>query len=179
MLKNSYFRVALFTLMLVGAIAAAGGIKTWVNGDTLTVTDLNANFAHIHNSMVGGHGARLVNADVSTSANITYTKIENGRGIARAWAEVSATCACPGTCTVTESLNVTSITCAATGVYTVTFSYTATDADFLVIANTAGTSGNKCEGVSTSTTTATINCLDLDTPAATDSTFGFIVMDGD
>lgn len=176
---SANIRVGIIAALLVSTIGFAGAIKSWSTGNTLSVSDINGNFQHIHNAMVGGHGARLVDADVSSSANIGFTKVQNGRGIARAWAEVASTCTCPGTCTIAESMNVSSISCAATGVYTATLSYTATDAVFAVIANTAGTSGNKCEGVSTSTTTATINCLDLDTPAATDSTFTFVIFDGD
>lgn len=178
MFKNSYIRIVVFSALIVSAFAVAGGIKTWANGDTLSATDLNANFQHIHNSMVGGHGGRLLDADVNASANISYSKIQNGRGIARAWGEVSATGVCPAAPTVSESMNVTSVTCAATGAYTVTLGYTATDAEFAVIVSSMQ-STTICHGVSTSTTTVAINCVDLDTPAATDSTFSFVIYDAD
>ena len=184
MLRNSYFRVALFSLMLVGAVALAGSIKVWSAGDTLSSSDLNANFSHIHNNMVGGHGARLVNADVSTTANIAYTKIQNGRGIARASASMPAAACAAGTCTVAESLNITSIAWSSTGVYLVTLSYTATDNDFIVLASAgskAATTANVtlCRGVATSTTTATISCFDPRTNTAADSQFSFAIFDSD
>ena len=180
MIKNSYFRVALFTLLLVSAIAAAGGIKSWSSGDTLTTTDLNANFAHIHNAMVGGHGARLVDADVSASAAIGYTKLQNGRGIARAWADVESICSADP-CTISESLNVTSIARASEGVYTLTLAYTATDNVFAAFVSTSSsTILALCQGVSTSTTTATINCFEADgSIAVEDAAFHVVIFDGD
>jgi hypothetical protein len=177
MFKNPYLRVALISALLAMPVMA-GAIKTWVSGDTLTITDLNANMAHMHNSMVGGHGARLVDADVSATAAIGYTKIQNGRGIARAWAEVAGTPTCPTTVTISESLNVTEITCAGAGVYVVTLNYTANDNVFAVVAS-SGSSGVHCAGASTSTTTATITCVDLETPAVTDTPFQFVIYDAD
>jgi hypothetical protein len=183
MFKNPYFRVAAFTLMLVGAIATAGSIKTWNTADTLTASDLNANFQHIHNNMVGGHGARLVDADVSTSANINYTKLQNGRGIARAFAALSASaCGTPATCTLAESMNITSVVgTASTGVYTVTLAYTATDSNFVIVASPGSAGGSTagvitCTGLATSTTTAQIVCYDA-AGAAQDSNFTFVVFD--
>lgn len=72
-MKNlwKYVLVALF----VTGVVNAGAIKTWVNGDALNANDLNSNFSHIHNLMVGGHGARLVDADVSPNAAIKLSKI--------------------------------------------------------------------------------------------------------
>lgn len=176
-MKNPYFRVALFSLLLVGTIALGGGIKSWSSGDTVSISDINSNFQHIHNQMVGGHGARLVNADVSTTANIEYTKVQNGRGIARAWADIESSCT-SNPCTVAESLNVTSVGWTSTGIYTVNLSYTATDNVYAVIVSSS-TSGVTCTGVSTSTTVVGIECLDLDSPAVTNAAFSVIIYDAD
>lgn len=177
MFKNSYFRMAVFALLLTAAVAVAGGIKTWSNGDTLSASDLNANFQHIHSLMVGGHGARLVDADVSASANIGYTKLQNGRGIARAWGRTSGTCTVAGSCIIDSKLNLTSIVrTASTGVYTVTLSYTATNTSYMAIANSE-TSARLCHAVPISTTTITINCENPATAAAADATFSFVVFD--
>lgn len=170
-------KIAAAFLMVYGAMALAGGLKVWSNGDTLTISDLNANFSHIHGSMVGGHGARLVDADVSASANVSTTKIQNGHGIAKAWGEVAGTCVA-GTCSISSSMNITSIVWSSTGVYTVTLNYTApVDTAFAVIANSSGLSTAKCEGVSTSTSTVTVNCNTMTTGAAVNSPFSFVVFD--
>lgn len=70
-MKRWYIGAALF----IATVALAGPIKVWVAGETITASDINANFAHIHNLMVGSHGARLVNADVSASAAIAHSKL--------------------------------------------------------------------------------------------------------
>lgn len=180
-MKNPYFRVALFSLLLVGTIALGGGIKTWASGDTISISDINSNFQHLHNNMVGGHGARLVNADVSSTANIGYTKIQNGRGIARAWGRVGTDCT-SSPCTVDESMNVTSVTRDSTGVYEVNLSYTATDAVYATIA----VSENQacfCIAEPDTTTKFDINCydrLDVTTaPTVLDCQFNFVVYDAD
>lgn len=180
MFKNSYFRVAVFSVLVTAALASAGAIKSWSAGDTLSTTDVNANFTHIHNTMVGGHGGRLVNADVNALANIGYTKIQNGRGIARAWADVESTCSSTP-CTVDESLNITSISRSGAGTYTVTLNYTATDNVFSVFVQ-SHTSTAICWGTSASTTTVSVACSDYDAaigPTATDAAFSVIVLDGD
>jgi hypothetical protein len=123
-----------FVLLVMLAFAAptvAGAIRVWVNGESLTAADLNGNFAHIHNLMVGGHGPRLVNADVSGSANISESKIANGHGIAKAFA-YAAECD-GGACTLRASQNITSISNTGTGEYGVTLGYTPVNANFVVL----------------------------------------------
>lgn len=171
-------KIALTFFLCIAVTGWAGIIKTWVAGDTVSITDLNANFQHIHNSMVGGHGARLKDADVSSTANISYSKIQNGRGIARAFARVASTCS-SSPCTIDSQLNITSITRSGTGVYVATLNYTATNTSFAAIAQSELSTGF-CEAVPTSTTTVTINCLETDgTPAAIDGRFDFVVFDND
>src|SRR5687767_8565450 len=46
-----------------------GAIKSWSTGETIGNAEMNANFTHIHTNMVGGHGGRLTDIDVSASAN--------------------------------------------------------------------------------------------------------------
>ncbi len=183
MLNNKFFKVVLLTAMFSAVLSQAGTIKTWVSGDTLTVSDLNSNFQHIHNAMVGGHGARLVNADVSATASIGYTKIQNGLGIARAMGSV-ASCTADGGCTIHESLNVTSVTRNGTGHYDVLLNYTATDNKFVTVASAgaaAGTVANVdlCQAVATGTTTLSVICWSLAAAPAVvaDSPFTFVVFD--
>lgn len=113
--------VAALVLMLGIPVAYAGAIKVWSSYETLTASDLNANFAHIHNTMVGGHGARLVNADVSPSAAIASSKLAAGAGIPRAWATMGTVCT-SGACTLEDSFGVTQVTHTATGKYQVALS---------------------------------------------------------
>lgn len=172
------FKLAFFALFISVGVWA-GTIHTWSNGDTLSASDLNSNFQHIHNAMVGGHGARLVDADVSTSAAIGYSKIQNGRGIARAWARVGPSACTAGTCTLNSSMNVTSITFTSTGVYDLTLNYTATNSSYAAIAQ-AELSTGFCQAIPTSTTHVTISCLETDgTPAAINQPFDVFVFDND
>jgi hypothetical protein len=115
----------------------AGAIKVWQSGEDVTSTDLNANFAHIHGKMVGGHGARLVDADVNASAAIAYTKLDlaGDRLIPRAWGYTSG-CAVPS-CTISSSKNVTSIARTGAGRYTITLNYTPSNINYLVICTIA------------------------------------------
>lgn len=103
------------------AIAWAGTIKVWGTNDVLTAADLNANFAHIHNLMVGGHGPRLTNADVAPGAAIAYSKVVASPYAASAWGSIDTSSCTPdgGTCTVT-GLGATIAIHNGTGVYYLT-----------------------------------------------------------
>lgn len=166
--------VASVPLEMVWDTVSQGAIHTWSSGETLTSSDLNANFAHIHNYMVGGHGGRLVNADVSASAAIASTKIQYGGGIAKSHVGVYVACGCgaaPCFCTLNNPYNVTSVQKTATGTYRVTWNFTAAKTPNVQV--TTVTSGNICTTATPTTTTVDITCVDLDTPAATDSAFTF------
>jgi len=73
------------TLLFAAPWAIAAGLKTWSNSEVMLPTDINSNFSHIHNTMVGAHGARLVNADVSASALISHTKLATPGLLPKAW----------------------------------------------------------------------------------------------
>lgn len=175
------FCASALSFFIAGAVAFhadsadAGAIKTWSNGETLKSADLNANFNHIHNLMVGGHGARLVNADVSTTAAIAHSKLATPALVPKAWAALSATCT-SGTCSLGDSSQVTTITFSATGVYNVTLAYAPTDTNFLVNVTpratgtfTTPTSAPICFVTSTSTTAPHIqvSCVTTTTTANT------------
>lgn len=174
-------KIAAAVLMLLGALSFAGAIKTWSSGDPISIADINANFQHIHNNMVGGHGARLVDADVSASAAISYTKVQNGRGIARAMGASNGTCT-TGTCTMVDTLNVTSVTWNSAGNYTVTLNYTATDNAMIAACSTGSKASTVaaitlCQIVATGTTTLNVLTWDPRTNTATNSPFTFVVFD--
>lgn len=119
-------------MTLVACAALAGAIHTWASGDTLTSADLNANFQHIHNLMVGGHGARLVDADVNASANITTTKLAAAPFIPKAYAMLGALACVGSPCTMTMSKNVTSWTRTSAGVYVINLTSPLTDQSYVV-----------------------------------------------
>lgn len=156
--------VCIAAVLMVGT-SFAGTIKTWANGDVLTVTDLNANFQHIHNLMVGGHGARLVNADVSASAAISTSKLAAYRNIPRTWVTVTyANRACgsgASACTETSPSG-SSVTGNAAGSYLVTLGYTATDSTYGVTVTAMDTGGSVlspyCVTLGYSTTAFTLDC---------------------
>lgn len=165
--------------VLLAAVAGAGSIKVWSTGEYITSTDLNANFAHIHNQMVGGHGARLVNADVSNSAAISHSKLATPALVPKAWAVIDT---CVGstdggagsTCTVPDKSVVTSVTVGATGTYTVNFPARA-NANYGVLVN-SHTALSSCGPTSRSTTSAGVYCWNSSNNAA-DSIFTFMLLD--
>lgn len=175
--------VCIAAILMVGT-SFAGTIKTWANGDVLTVTDLNANFQHIHNLMVGGHGARLVNADVSASAAISTSKLAAYRNIPRTWVTLldankgcgTAVAACTET-----SPSGSSLTGTGAGNYTLTLGYTATDSTYGVMLSVHGAGAGAtgvCVVTSMTTTTFNIYCeSDANPPAAIDSGFTAVVYD--
>lgn len=122
-------------ILLVGGGAIAGAIKQWADGDVLTASDLNGALQHIHNNMVGNHGARLVNADVSTTAAIAHSKLAAPALVPKAYGEVAYTVPnCEtGTCTISSSYNVSSITNVDAGVYNVALSAGGTDTTYAVV----------------------------------------------
>jgi hypothetical protein len=81
-------RTGIIAGILVAGFAAAGTIHVWGTGEYITASDLNAVLAHIHNNMVGGHGARLVNSDISSAAAITHTKLATPALLPKLWAQV-------------------------------------------------------------------------------------------
>ena len=168
--------VLLSAAILSVPLAYAGTIKTWINSDTLYASDLNSNFNHIHNTMVGGHGARLVDADVNASAAISHSKMATPALLPKAWAWVSATCS-SSPCTIGASSKIASITRASTGVYVVNFSYEAHDTSYGVWLTTENPSGNVtiCSSEGRTTTSVNVFCDD-DLDALTDTSFSILIM---
>lgn len=168
------------TILLIAGIANAGAIKVWVAGELLRYTDLNANFAHIHNLMVGGHGARLVNSDVSASAAISFSKLENSALIPKAWMGMNATCSA-SPCTTTVISVVTSVTRSSAGLYNVAFP-ARPNTNYAVFLTTKNPLVH-CAADTLSTTGVVVYCGASDPAAgvptliATDTSFNFLLMD--
>lgn len=131
-------RIVVAAVSLVALVALAGPIKTWSAGEVITANDLNANFQHIHNLMVGGHGARLVNGDVSASAAISHSKLATPALIPKAMGGIYTPCD-GGTCTWNVNSGFTStITRGSIGQYTLSFSSSRANANYVPVVTPVG-----------------------------------------
>jgi hypothetical protein len=177
MKKYREFWAAALVVVFAATYANATSIYSWSSGEVLTSAQLNSNFAHIHNSMVGGHGARLVDSDVSASAAISSSKLAARYLIPTAWAKVGAgvTACSAGTCTLDDSGGSPSVAFVSTGVYTITLQ-AQSDTTYAVVLSSQ-TTDVVCVSVINSTTSVTVTCRDVETPAVTDAVFSFIVFD--
>lgn len=187
------WRPFLVVLALLAVPVIAGTIHTWQNGEALTAADLNAVFQHIHNTMVGGHGARLVNADVNASAAISQSKLADYRNFPRAWATVlpsnAVACGVPLSACTFAGNHVTSITGSGNGRFTVLLDYTPTDPTYAVMLSSIGQyqydggtaiTNGACQltaiGVG-AVNEFNIMCTDLATPTLLTQGFSFSVFD--
>lgn len=173
--------ITILTLLFAG-VAGAGAIKTWVAGEPLTAAQLNAAFQHLHNTMVGGHGARLVNADVSGSAAIESGKLAQGNGIVDNMVRVGATGAvCSASpCLIYEAVGVSSVTRGSAGIYTVTFSASISSAAIFIVSGHEQVTSSQC-AVITSSPTGSVTTVEVRCHApggaATDTAFSLIAID--
>lgn len=161
----------------VSVVYASALTKTWSAGETLLASDLNANFSHIHDNMVGNHGARLVNADVSTSAAIAHSKLASPALVPKAFAAITTTTCAAGTCTMDASSGVTSVTWSATGVYIVTLNPARANAAYAPFA-TSHTSSIFCATTTIAAATYRVDCK-TDAAVATNTPFSTFIMDND
>lgn len=152
-------RIAVAAILLIAVVALAGPIKVWSAGEVITANDLNANFQHIHNVMVGGHGARLMNVDVNASAGISHSKLATPALLPKVVAGTYSPCD-GGTCywNVSSGLGST-FTRGAIGQYTVTFASARSNANYIPIVTAVGEGTNSpynmhCGPVPTFSTTA-------------------------
>lgn len=179
---KTHLKYAALWLLALVAVASAGTIHTFVNGEALTAANLNAVLQHLHNNMVGGHGARLVDADVSASASIASSKLAGYRLIPRAGVFLPYAQRACGTavsaCTEVPLTGSTSVVGLAAGNYSVVLGYTATDASYaaVVTAITDAAAGVTCETKTFTTTSFTVACRD-DTGTPIDTGFSAVVYD--
>ncbi len=169
---------AVYVLASFG-LANASTIKTW-GTEVLRATDLNANFHHIHNTMVGSHGARLVDADVAAAAAISHAKLATPALLPKAWAYVGSAACAASPCTVAVGSGISGITRTSAGLYVATFTSTRVNTNYAIFV-TPATDNINCRWAATSTSTTTIQCRTNGTeavaPAATDSAFSVMLMD--
>ena len=142
---------------------------------SISAADLNSNLNHIHNTMVGGHGARLVDADVSATAAVAHSKLATPALVPKIWATVgSATCAA-SPCTVAASGGTyTNVTRSAAGTYSLNFD-ARTDANFGVLV-TSRTTDVYCYAGALTTTAAPFVCVDAAGTEA-DAAFTILLLD--
>lgn len=171
----------LFVAMLVLASAADAACKVWQYKEVIKAEDLNACHNYINSTVVGQRGARLVDADVSPTANIALSKIASGTIFPKAWASLLASCngaAAAGTaCVVAGSTGIASVkSTGSTGTYGVTLNYTPSSTAFAVLV-TPGVAGRYCSAGTQSTTGTNfvVACNDS-TGAAVNTAFSVLVM---
>lgn len=150
---------------------AFGALKVWVSGETLRYSDLNSNFSQINTSATRS----LVNADLGASAAIAHSKLATPGLLPKAVAKVGVTgtpCAA-GACSVVGAYGGVTAAHTGTGVYTMTFP-TAGSTNYIMFVSTTA-SNVLCDGQHVSATTATVNCNNVSTAAATDTVFSFLL----
>lgn len=173
-------RLTIAGVLLLSLAAFASAVHVWTPGETINYVHLNSNFSHIHGTMVGGHGPRLVNSDVSASAAIQHSKMAVPGLLPKHWATVAACTSNP--CTVSEqspaagSGGISSVGWTSAGLMTVNFP-ARTNATFAPVISARGTSGLACVQTAQTTTTVTVQCFTTSTGAATNSGFSILIMD--
>lgn len=173
-------KVLAFFAALGVTAASASAIKTWSSGEVLTASDLNAALAHLHTNLGHGHGAIVVNADISAAAAIAHPKMATPALLPKAWVYAGqAGVACTvSPCTMYAQSGFTSVTRTGAGNYLGTLSIAARpDVNFAAIA-TSNFAALYCISVPASTTTINVVCYDA-TGVATDASFSLLVMDND
>lgn len=169
------YKKGILAAVIVAAIASASTIKVWSTGEYITAANLNSNFAHIHGLMVGGHGPRLVNADVSGSAQIAHSKLATPALLPKAWVYASACNTSP--CTISDSSGVSSVTRADAGVYSVNLTTTRSSVFYGTLVTAVGPTLASCQAGTPTTTTTPVYCHGVDGGAYADSAFTYLLMD--
>lgn len=172
------YLAALLAVALVATPALSGSIKVWSNGEYITATDLNAALAHLHANLGHGHGAIIVNSDVSASAGIAHTKMATPALLPKLWSTMGAAACGASPCTLTDWSVITSVTRSGAGVYVANFTARA-NASYAVFV-TSNTNAVDCYVGTRTTTTAAVSCFDSATGAVpTDASFSLVLMDSD
>ena len=173
MKKYGWIIGTLIAVFCVAGVTFASSIKSWSAGEIISSSDLNRNFTHLHATMVGGHGARLVNADVSATAAIAHTKLATPALLPQAWLVLGSTCVATP-CTGFTDVGFATVTRASAGVYSATLDVARTDVTYAVFATGSATD---CVGGANTTTVINVNCYAHAGGAATDDLFQIMIMD--
>jgi hypothetical protein len=162
------------SLIAVGVVASP--IHVFNSGDALTSADINANFSHIHGTMVGGHGPKLMNSDVNASAAIAHTKLATPGLLPKLWWSGGTACTV-SPCTAVDSVGVGAVTRASAGSYTVNFSVTRIDNNYGIWITTLSSGLINCVATTRSAAFIVVGCTTVTTGVATDSSFSVLVLD--
>lgn len=179
----------LVAVLAAAVVSDAGPVKVWSSGEILTAGDINANFSHIHNLMVGGHGARLVNADVSATASIAHSKLATPTLIPKAVAQISTICNVVGACPTAFNVGFSGVAATTTtGAYRFTFSNARPNTDYVVsipIHINATVNIPYCYVTTYNTASFDVQCLSSSSPTSmstmsnTPQRIGVVVYDND
>jgi hypothetical protein len=159
--------------------AIAGYLKVWSPGELFNVSDLNGNFAHIHSTMVGGHGPRLRDADVASNANIAASKLANAAIYPKGYYAVTSQCTVsPCSFSSYGGPPITSVTRSGTGLYTLTWATPRPNALYNVFFSGSGVGATYHCMIQSAVTTTTVSIL-CTGPSGTalDAAFGFLLFD--
>lgn len=170
---------AFLAAVVVGASVTAGPIKVWSVGEYLTSTDLNANFQHIHTTMVGGHGPRLMNSDVNSNARIAHSKLANPGVLPKLWAIVANCTSSP--CTMQETSGITSVTRSGTGRYDVQYPARLDDNIAPLVTSTGADAFKHCAVVNYDKDSCGVECIAISSDAGVnayaDDGFSIVIFD--
>ncbi|UOF79738.1 hypothetical protein [Caudoviricetes sp.] len=164
--------------LLLAVNAFGGSVKTWSAGEFITANDLNAALTHLHTNLGHGHGAVIINSDVSASAGIAHSKLATPALVPKAFGFISCS---PSVCSSDEVYGIASTAYTSAGVYVVTLSAVRANTSFTVLVSSVSTASADvaCHGWVLTTNTLAIRCITASTGAAVDSNFNIIVMDMD
>jgi hypothetical protein len=173
---NRFKWIFLGAMLGLVSVAYATMPKTWSNGEKVTATDLNANFAHAESNFRDSTHTLLVNADISGSAAIAHSKLATPGLVAKIVLTVGATACTVTPCTVAESAGTyLDLTRTGAGAYSLNFS-ARTDNKYMVFV-TSRTANVSCYVGAITTTAAPFTCITTNTAAATDAAFSVMLFD--
>ena len=169
--RHSIF-IAAVLFLTTGAFA--GTIKVWVTGEVLRSSDLNANFAHIHNRAERS----LTNIDISPTAAIAHSKLATPALIPKALLSIRPDCVI-GVCAEVLDIGATSVTTwLGVGNYRVTWTTARPNLNYVPLV-TIGKGGLPvhCLADLITTTKFDVFCTDINTNAPIDSQFYVVIYD--
>lgn len=168
--------------MLLSGLAWAGALYRFRDGTPMAAAQVNANLKHIHDNMVGQHGARLVDGDVSADAGIAHSKLRNQEKVPVAWGYFGTciTTAAGTDCTNQNAQGLSNAeaspgSAGADGYYTVYFSSARPNTNYAVIVTPTGGSYAVCYATAKFTTYIEISCQEV--TGFVDRAFSVLVMD--
>lgn len=169
-------------VLFVAGVSGATAIQRWKVGEVLRYQDLNANFAHIHDTMIGNNHGFLYNNDISDTAGISQSKFA---GASAAWPlakfsskGVVADCIIGDFCQVSRltGLDFVTVKHDATGAYTVKLFPNRTSTQYFPIVVSTVVQNALCEVNLTGVSSFSVDCVTTATGVDIDSSFDVIIL---